>query len=58
MYLEGRRVLNVSWDDGPNKDLNDAAVTASLKQAAAKKFRRYKFSRIVAANLIRGLSER
>jgi isoquinoline 1-oxidoreductase beta subunit len=35
--MEGRRVLNVNWDDGPNKDLNTAAVTASLKQAAAKK---------------------
>ena len=35
--MEGRRVLNVSWDDGSNKDLNNAAVTASLKQAASKK---------------------
>ena len=35
--MEGRRVLNVTWDDGPNKDLNTAAVTASLKQAASKK---------------------
>ncbi len=35
--MEGRRVLNVNWDDGPNKDLNTAAVTESLKQAAAKK---------------------
>ena len=35
--MEGRRVLNVTWDDGPNIDLNTAAVTASLKQAAAKK---------------------
>ena len=35
--MEGRRVLNISWDDGPNKDLNTAAVTASLKQAASKK---------------------
>ena len=35
--MEGRRVLNVSWDDGPNKDLNTAAVTESLKQAATKK---------------------
>jgi isoquinoline 1-oxidoreductase subunit beta len=35
--MEGRRVLNVTWDDGPNKDLNTAAVIASLKQAAAKK---------------------
>ena len=35
--MEGRRVLNVTWDDGPNKDFNTAAVTASLKQAASKK---------------------
>jgi CO/xanthine dehydrogenase Mo-binding subunit len=35
--MEGRRVLNVTWDDGPNKDLNTAAVTASLKEAASKK---------------------
>jgi isoquinoline 1-oxidoreductase beta subunit len=35
--MEGRRLLNVTWDDGPNKDLNTAAVTASLKQAASKK---------------------
>jgi isoquinoline 1-oxidoreductase subunit beta len=35
--MEGRRVLNVSWDEGPNKDLNTAAVVASLKQGAAKK---------------------
>ena len=35
--IEGRRVLNVTWDEGPNKDLNTAAVVASLKQAASKK---------------------
>src|SRR5271169_1149534 len=35
--MEGRRVLNVTWDDGPNKDLNTAAVMASLKEAWAKK---------------------
>ncbi len=35
--MEGRRILNVTWDDGPNKDLNTAAVMASLKQAASKK---------------------
>lgn len=35
--MEGRRTLNVTWDDGPNKDLNSAAIMASLKQAAAKK---------------------
>jgi isoquinoline 1-oxidoreductase subunit beta len=35
--MEGRRVLNVTWDDGPNKDLNTAAVVASLKQAASNK---------------------
>jgi isoquinoline 1-oxidoreductase subunit beta len=35
--MEGRRVLNVTWDEGPNKDLNMVAVLASLKQGAAKK---------------------
>src|ERR1035438_705427 len=35
--MEGRRLLNVNWDDGPNKELNTAMVMASLKQAAAKK---------------------
>ncbi len=35
--MEGRRVLNVTWDDGPNKNLNNAAITASLNQAASKK---------------------
>jgi isoquinoline 1-oxidoreductase beta subunit len=35
--MEGRRVLTVNWDEGPNKDLNIAAVMESLKQAAAKK---------------------
>jgi isoquinoline 1-oxidoreductase beta subunit len=35
--MEGRRLLNVSWDDGPNKDLNTAAVMESLKQTASKK---------------------
>jgi isoquinoline 1-oxidoreductase beta subunit len=35
--LEGRRLLNVNWDDGPNKNLNTAAVMELLKQAAAKK---------------------
>jgi CO/xanthine dehydrogenase Mo-binding subunit len=35
--MEGRRTLNVSWDEGPNKDLNTAGVMASLKQAGTKK---------------------
>jgi isoquinoline 1-oxidoreductase beta subunit len=35
--MEGRRALNVKWNDGPNKDLNTAAVIESLKQTAAKK---------------------
>src|SRR5579859_5464132 len=35
--MEGRRVLNVTWDEGPNKDLNTAAIMESLKQGAAKK---------------------
>jgi isoquinoline 1-oxidoreductase beta subunit len=30
-------VLQVSWDEGPNKDLNTAMVMESLRQAASKK---------------------
>ncbi len=32
--MEGRRVLKVQWDDGPNKDLNSAEVFESLKKGA------------------------
>jgi isoquinoline 1-oxidoreductase beta subunit len=35
--MEARRLLNVTWDDGPNKNLNTAAVMNSLKQASSKK---------------------
>lgn len=35
--MEGRRVLNVTWDEGPNKDLNTAAILAAMKQAGSKK---------------------
>ena len=35
--MEGRRVLQISWDDGPNKDLNTAACMDALRQGAAKK---------------------
>jgi isoquinoline 1-oxidoreductase subunit beta len=35
--MEGRRVLNITWDDGANKDLNTTTVRASLRQAASKK---------------------
>jgi isoquinoline 1-oxidoreductase beta subunit len=35
--MEGRRVLNVQWDDGPNGDLNSAAMLESLKKAASNK---------------------
>jgi isoquinoline 1-oxidoreductase subunit beta len=35
--MEGRRLLDVKWDAGPNKDLNTAVVKESLKQGAAKK---------------------
>jgi isoquinoline 1-oxidoreductase beta subunit len=34
--MEGRRVLQISWDEGPNKDLNTAAIIESLRQAATK----------------------
>jgi len=35
--MEGRRVLQVTWDEGPNKDLNTAAIMQSLRDAASKK---------------------
>ncbi len=35
--MEGRRLLQVTWDDGPNKDLNTAAIMQSLREAAGKK---------------------
>ncbi len=35
--MEGRRVLNVTWEEGPNKELDTATFMASLKQAASKK---------------------
>jgi isoquinoline 1-oxidoreductase beta subunit len=35
--MEGRRVLNVQWDDGPNKDLNSSAIFESLKKSASNK---------------------
>jgi len=35
--MEGRRVLQVTWDEGPNKDLNTAAIRDSLRQGASKK---------------------
>ena len=35
--LEGRRVLNVTWDEGPNASLNTAVIMQSLKQGAAGK---------------------
>lgn len=35
--IEGRRVLSVTWDEGPNKDLSSAVIMESLKQSASKK---------------------
>ena len=35
--MEGRRTLNVQWDEGANKDLNTAAVYDGLKKAATGK---------------------
>jgi isoquinoline 1-oxidoreductase subunit beta len=35
--MEARRVLNVTWDEGPNKDLNMATIKQGLQQAASKK---------------------
>jgi isoquinoline 1-oxidoreductase subunit beta len=35
--MEGRRVLNVEWNEGPNRDLNTATIFAELKTSAAGK---------------------
>jgi CO/xanthine dehydrogenase Mo-binding subunit len=35
--MEGRRLLQVTWDEGPNKDLNTGTIMESLRQAASKK---------------------
>jgi len=35
--MEGRRSLNITWDEGPNRDLNSAAIYAGLKQSASDK---------------------
>ena len=35
--MEGRRVLNIRWDEGPNKDLNSATIYEGLKKSASNK---------------------
>jgi len=35
--MEGKRLLNVAWDEGPNKDLSSEIIHDELKQAASKK---------------------
>ena len=35
--MEGRRLLNIQWDEGPNKDLNSAAIYDLLKKSASGK---------------------
>jgi isoquinoline 1-oxidoreductase subunit beta len=35
--MEGRRLLQITWDEGPNKDLNTAEIMQSLRQAVTKK---------------------
>jgi isoquinoline 1-oxidoreductase beta subunit len=35
--MEGRRLLNVSWDEGPNKDLDSAAILEVLRKSASNK---------------------
>ncbi len=36
--MEGRRLLNVRWDEGPNKDLTTSAIFDALKKSASNKF--------------------
>jgi isoquinoline 1-oxidoreductase beta subunit len=35
--MEGRRVLNVQWDEGPNKDLSSVGIAKGLREAAKNK---------------------
>jgi isoquinoline 1-oxidoreductase subunit beta len=35
--LEGRRLLNLEWEEGPNRDLSMASIFAALKTSAAGK---------------------
>lgn len=35
--MEGRRTLNITWDEGPNKGLNSAAIYDVLKKSASNK---------------------
>ena len=35
--LQGRKVLKVAWDDGPNQNLNTAAIVDVLRKAAGDK---------------------
>ena len=35
--MEGRRVLQVTWDEGANKDLNTGVILQSLREAISKK---------------------
>jgi isoquinoline 1-oxidoreductase beta subunit len=35
--MEGRRVLNVQWDDGQNKDLTTSAIFDALKKSSSDK---------------------
>ncbi len=35
--MEGKRLLNVSWNEGPNKDLTSSDISKELKKAVSKK---------------------
>src|SRR5262249_13214694 len=35
--MEGRRVLNVTWDVGPNKDLTTVTIMNAMKKAVGQK---------------------
>jgi CO/xanthine dehydrogenase Mo-binding subunit len=35
--MEGRRLLNVQWDEGPNRDLSSAGIMEGLKKSASGK---------------------
>jgi isoquinoline 1-oxidoreductase beta subunit len=35
--MEGRRLLQITWDEGPNKDLNTTEIMEGLRQSVSKK---------------------
>ncbi len=57
--MEGRRLLNITWDDGPNKDLNTASRDGFAQAGGGKEVREHVSSgrsrESVGANDFRGI---